>query len=499
MRKTLLIITLILLFLISGTSAALITFAELAPVHPEQSLFAFQNSLEHALLFLYRDPVSKSWYELKILDKRVNDLEAVAGTVNEIDRANAVWIELDHVLRQFEMNGAVDDQDLRIRFDKTLTKIQTEIAKFTYLANQNPSDYSSALEKISRLKILVMDQDNSLSNLNELSKAPAKGSTKVSSLQPSIPVQSNEIDPHKVPFLPGSGGAEHRFFPLTGKHAEITCESCHNGISYAGLPNQCLDCHLEVRPVNHYEGVCTLCHTTTAWLPANFDHSISIAMDCQSCHLVDKPANHFSGQCSACHSTTAWLPASFNHSVAGATNCQSCHTKDKPGNHFAGQCSACHSTTAWLPATFDHAVAGATDCQSCHSGNKPGNHFSGQCSACHSTSAWRPASFNHAAMGATDCQSCHSGNRPANHFEGQCSSCHSTDTWQGASFNHSFPVNHGKANGECAQCHPSGGSSWTCFNCHDQSKMNNKHQEEGIPDYVSRCMECHGDGKKHDD
>jgi hypothetical protein len=29
--------------------------------------------------------------------------------------------------------------------------------------------------------------------------------------------------------------------------------------------------------------------------------------------------------------------------------------------------------------------------------------------------------------------------------------------------------------------------------------MNEKHEEKGIPDYVARCMECHGDGEKDDD
>jgi hypothetical protein len=499
MKRTLLIITLILMFVISGSSAAIIAFAEIAPIHPEGKSFTFQNTVEHTLLFLYPDPISKAWYELKILEKRVNDLESVEGLPEEEQRINAVWTELDHVLKQFQVSEFDKDQNLRIRFDKILTKIHSELEKFSYLARLNPAELSHAQERINRLRSLVKDDTNSLSKLYELSQTPQGARKKVSSIHPFQPVLAPTIEPHKVPFLSGSVGADHEFFPLTGKHAELTCEGCHSDISYAGLPDQCVDCHLSVRPENHYEGVCTLCHTTDGWISAEFDHSIAAAVDCQSCHLINKPTNHFSGQCSACHSTNAWQPASFDHAVAGATDCQSCHSGNKPANHFSGQCSACHSTNAWRPASFDHAVAGATDCQSCHSGNKPANHFSGQCSACHSTSGWRPASFNHAAMGATDCQSCHSGNKPSNHYSGQCSACHSTDSWQGASFSHSFPMNHGKANGECAQCHPSGGSSWTCFNCHNEAKMNEKHQEKEIPDYVSRCLECHGNGEEDDD
>jgi hypothetical protein len=540
MKRTLLIITLIIVFILSGSSAAVIAFVEIAPIYPEGKLFQLQDYLEHVMLVLYNNPSSKSWYEIKILDKRVNDLENIAGKPEEVQRINAVWVELDHVLKRLEDGNLDQNKNLRLHFVKTLSRIHESMDQFTYLKEYFPTEFLLAQEKLNQLKLLVADDSNPLSELYVLNQTQLKTIVKVSSLAKTSPGGQDAIEPHKIPFLPGSTGADHEFFPLMGKHAELTCEGCHRGISYAGLPNQCVECHQEVLPENHYQGVCSLCHTANGWIPASFDHTNASAADCQSCHLVNKPANHFPGQCSSCHSTNAWIPADFNHAIAGATDCQSCHTKNKPTNHFSGQCSACHSTNAWIPANFNHAVAGATDCQSCHSGNKPANHFSGQCSACHntdawipasfnhaaagatdcqschsgnkpanhfsgqcsachSTTAWRPASFNHAAMSATDCQSCHSGNKPANHFAGQCSSCHNTDSWQGASFSHSFPVNHGKANGECAQCHPSGGSSWTCFNCHSQSKMTEKHEEKGIPDYVARCMECHGNGEKDDD
>jgi hypothetical protein len=491
MRKTLLVFTLIILFVMSGTSAAVLAFVEIAPFAPEEKLFPIQDELEHALIVFYPHPTSKSWYELKILDKRVMDLEETAGQSEEVSRISTVWVEIDHVLKQFQADNPHQDKNLRFRFVKILSRIQTRMDELTYLAENYPLKYVQAKEKINQLKILVLDDSVLLSDLFILSNSSMTANFKASSIN-NLGVA---VKPHKIPFLPGSNGADHEFFPLMGKHAELSCEGCHSDITYAGLPNQCVECHSVVLPENHYNGLCSLCHTPAGWIPADFDHSVASAEDCQSCHMVNKPANHYSGQCSSCHTSIAWIPASFNHAVAGASDCQSCHSGRKPANHFSGQCSACHSTSAWKPANFNHAVAGASDCQSCHSGKKPANHFSGQCSACHSTSAWKPASFNHTAAGATDCQSCHSGNKPNNHFSGQCSSCHNTDSWKGASFSHRFPMNHGKANGECAQCHPSGGSSWTCFNCHDQAKMTKKHEEKGIPDYVVRCMECHSDGK----
>jgi hypothetical protein len=55
-------------------------------------------------------------------------------------------------------------------------------------------------------------------------------------------------------------------------------------------------------------------------------------------------------------------------------------------------------------------------------------------------------------------------------------------------------MNHKNANGNCSKCHPSKSSAYTCYNCHDKAKMENKHDEKGIFDIASRCAECHRGG-----
>jgi len=290
-------------------------------------------------------------------------------------------------------------------------------------------------------------------------------------------------------------------------HYKLQCSTCHQTSAWipAAFDHQGIDvsncqvCHAKNAPANHYAAQCSTCHSTNAWLPSTFSHAAVNTTDCQSCHAQNKPANHYNAQCSACHNTNAWLPASFNHSAANATDCQSCHAQNKPANHYNAQCSACHNTNAWLPASFNHSAAGATNCSNCHAGDRPSGHYDAQCSSCHNTSAWQPASFNHGAVGATNCSSCHAGDRPANHFDQQCSTCHDTSGWLPAHFNHSFPLNHGGANGQCSTCHPSGGSQFTCFGCHNKSELTKKHNEEGISNFASRCMDCHADGRKHDD
>ncbi len=277
-------------------------------------------------------------------------------------------------------------------------------------------------------------------------------------------------------------------------HYPGQCSTCHTTNAWTPATfnhtgyTDCLSCHTPDKPANHYDGVCSTCHTTSAWLPANFNHTGYT--DCLACHIPDKPANHYDGVCSTCHTTSAWLPANFNHT--GYTDCLACHIPDKPANHYDGVCSTCHTTNAWLPANFNHTSY--TDCLACHIPDKPTNHYDGVCSTCHTTSAWIPATFNH--TGYTDCLACHIPDKPANHYDGVCSTCHTTSAWLPVDVPHTFPTNHGDANNQCAVCHPSGGSAWTCYTCHDRIEMEEEHANEGIVNIDTRCLECHPTGQE---
>lgn len=574
--KALILAMLTLLFLgLTGVSAAA-ALALIGPFHPGQALFAAQDWAEHRYEGMIGGPEAQAQYELTLLERRIDDLEGSLGSLAEWEALKAVSREIDHLLSLFQSVSEDSEAALRAVFLQDLERLTALLERTIYLPEAAPQILANFRGQLLDLAAAVGGAGSPLADLDSRwvgleSELPADAIN-------GARLAAAGVDPRMIPFPPGSPGARHLFFPLDGAHSELSCQSCHSQGIYRGTPNLCSDCHLKNRPEGHYEGQCSTCHSTSAWLPATFDHSLAAAVDCQSCHQSDRPANHYPGQCSACHSTSAWLPARFdhqaaaavdcqschlnlrpadhypgqcsachntsawlparfNHQVAGAvdcqschldrkpanhwsgqcsachtntawkparfdhqlaraTDCQACHLNRKPANHWSGQCSACHSTAAWKPASFNHQLAGATDCQACHLNRKPANHWSGQCSACHSTAAWKPASFNHQVAGATDCQACHS--RPANHFPGQCSDCHSTSSWQGASFSHSFPIDHGKAGGECAKCHPSGTSSWTCFTCHKEAEMTKKHEEKGIPDYVARCMECHGNGRKND-
>ncbi len=352
-------------------------------------------------------------------------------------------------------------------------------------------------------------------------------------------------------------------FPLTGAHTSLACEECHRNGNYQLVYTSCDQCHgndfqQSINP-NHVGGNfshdCVTCHTTAAWSPATFNHSVTIFpltgshvavpclschtnsnyqiayTDCYACHQTDyqRPAdpNHvtanFSHTCQPCHTTTAWNPSTFDHSttkfsLTGAhltASCQSCHTNgnyqlsyvncyqchqgDYTGttnpNHAAGgfsqNCLQCHSTAAWSPATFDHSTTKFP---------LTGAHTTTACQSCHTNGSYQ--------LVYTDCYACHqtdyqkptNPNHVAANFGHDCSPCHTTTAWSPSTFNHDglyFKIYSGAHNGRwtyCTDCHTTQTdySQFTCVTCHNQSETNSNHQ--GVTGYVysnPACYNCH--------
>ena len=355
-------------------------------------------------------------------------------------------------------------------------------------------------------------------------------------------------------------------FPLTGMHATQQCSACHASGQFATLSTACVSCHLTdfngAKNPNHvaagFPQDCSICHTTSGWQPATFDHSRT---------KFPLTGMHATQQCSACHASGQFATLS--------TACASCHLKDFNGaknpNHVAAgfpqDCSMCHGTTAWQPATFDHSqtkfpLTGAhatqqcsachasgqfstlsTACVSCHLANynqtQNPNHtaagFPQQCEVCHNTTAWQPASFDHSSTGfpltglhakvqcalchiggryagtPTNCYACHSTeynsttnpNHVAAGFPQDCSLCHTTAGWSGATFNHDkFPIYSGTHAGKwttCGDCHtnPNDYSVFSCTNCHAHDKTSTDRHHSGVRGYVYNsinCYSCHPRG-----
>jgi predicted CXXCH cytochrome family protein len=274
-------------------------------------------------------------------------------------------------------------------------------------------------------------------------------------------------------------------FPLTGGHRILQCNQCHTNGNFNLTTKACVSCHLKdyqnTNNPNHvqrgFPQSCEVCHSTAAWIPAQFNHAAS---------GFPLTGAHAGLQCSQCHINN-------NYNLT-STACVSCHLKDFQGttnpNHissgFPQQCQVCHSTTAWIPASFNH-------------NNTPfpltGAHGTVPCASCH-------VNNNYTTL-PTDCYSCHkadyNGTTNPNHvaagFPTTCTTCHNTTAWIPANFNHTyFPMNHGGANGVCATCHTNSNNYavFTCTNCHTKPNTDQRHQ--GVGGYVYNsinCYQCH--------
>ena len=326
-------------------------------------------------------------------------------------------------------------------------------------------------------------------------------------------------------------------FPLTGAHTKAICASCHVNNVYKGTPTTCVGCH---QKDDKHQGAfgtdCASCHVTSDWKQVTFDHNKT------AFPLV---GGHTKAACASCHA---------NHVYKGTpTRCVDCHQKDdKHQGAFGTDCGSCHTSNGWGDVAFDHnktafpLVGGHTKvvCASCHANNvykgtpttcvachqKDDKHqgaFGTDCGSCHTPSGWGGVSFDHnktafpltGAHTKTVCSSCHANNvykgtpttcvachaDPQEHlgqFGTDCASCHTTSSWKNATFKHNFPLNHGgEGKIPCATCHtnppPQQYQTYTCYKCHDESRMISKHREEGMND-ISNCVRCHADGRKHD-
>jgi NMD protein affecting ribosome stability and mRNA decay len=434
-------------------------------------------------------------------------------------------------------------------------------------------------------------------------------------------------------------------FPLTGMHTvpPRQCIDCHINNNYNLNQTACVSCHLKDyqntnNPNHAQQGIpqtCEVCHSTSGWSPAQFDHSKTgfpltglhtvpprTCTDCHinnnynlnqtacvSCHLKDyqntNNPNHaqqgFPQTCEVCHSTSGWSPAQFDHSKTGfpltgmhtvpprqctdchinnnynlnQTACVSCHLKDYQNtnnpNHvqqgFPQTCEVCHSTSGWSPAQFDHSKTGfpltgmhtvpprqCTDCHinnnynlnqtacvSCHlkdynNTNDPPHAQAGfpqTCETCHDTTNWMDAKFDHSQTGwaltgmhtvppraCTDCHinnnyklnqtacvTCHltdynNANNPPHAqagFPQTCETCHDTVNWMDGKFDHSqtgwaLTGQHTVPPRACTDCHVNNNyklNQTACVTCHlkDYNNTNNPpHAQVGWP---TICEICH--------
>jgi hypothetical protein len=252
----------------------------------------------------------------------------------------------------------------------------------------------------------------------------------------------------------------------------FSCRDCHGEDVTTFVSDSCQNCHSEMDSV-----------FTEA-------HALSLGTDCLGCHNGDSKFDHniAAFKLEGAHIKTACKDCHQNNVYKGTpSDCYSCHkNNDEHNGKFGTDCSACHNPSNWDAATFDHDRS-----------NFPltGAHVKVECENCHKNGQFKGLD--------TTCLACHA--EPAEHagqFGTDCAVCHSTKAWEPAEFNgkHTFPLNHGESGSvSCVTCHPDSLTTYTCYGCHEhtEARISSKHREEGIPNFQD-CVECHADGREHD-
>jgi hypothetical protein len=226
---------------------------------------------------------------------------------------------------------------------------------------------------------------------------------------------------------------------LEGKHAEVWCHNCHEGVKKPSY--ECANCHQPpMEP--HFGEACEDCHTPAGFELAelaDFEHPVPLedshaALDCQACHTAGQSLTY---QCANCHQ-----PPSETHF---GPDCEDCHTPTRfadatippelhpvplVGAHQRATCDVCHAEGQRVPEYV---------CTNCH--RPPEDHLEGACDTCHTPEGWAKSAASlvaqapqipHPLDGRDDCLLCHdpAGQikpAPANHADfgnEQCTLCH---------------------------------------------------------------------------
>jgi hypothetical protein len=316
-------------------------------------------------------------------------------------------------------------------------------------------------------------------------------------------------------------------FPLTGKHATLTCDKCHRretgtfpagtgtAVRLKGLGTDCATCHKDPH-LGQLGTSCATCHSPETFKVPSFRHPGSPGF---------WKGAHGTAPCASCHKQEAGaFPAGKGTAIrykGFASSCASCH-KDPHQGALGASCESCHSPsaawksgsrafhkTAWplegkhllVPCASCH-VKGQTKgtprgCADCHWFRRQDDRFKTRlgldCESCHRPAAWTAVNWSHAAAtgfalsgahAAVDCEKCHTGGTFRKGVSG-CVGCHRDDYDRTTEPNHAaagFPT-------ACETCHRVSDTSW------DQARFRHESSFPLVGRHATAaCASCHAGG-----
>lgn len=291
-------------------------------------------------------------------------------------------------------------------------------------------------------------------------------------------------------------------FPLTGKHLEEDCKSCHTD-NLNEIPKEatCISCHKkdEVHRMK-FGSKCEDCHNTDSFKKIDentFNHDLT---------GFKIEGSHKKLDCVECHA----LKGSYQEKYLTYTkdsSCIKCHSKDNPHkDEFKNEnCSKCHNQYRFTPSEFTVNEHKKTDFP------LDGSHQVVSCNQCHKVydengkinkNTWKPVKKGKKSkitltfkMKDKNCADCHDnphiGQFEEYNIEGtnqvNCEKCHTTESFHKTNFDHNRDTNFKLINSH---------EDVSCERCHEYKKDKN-HEFGGYFLYTQNknkdCSYCHTD------
>jgi hypothetical protein len=262
-------------------------------------------------------------------------------------------------------------------------------------------------------------------------------------------------------------------FPLTGKHTQVSCKSCHkSGISAAIKFARCTDCHTDYHQGQFGTGPgssdCLECHTTAGFQGSAY----TVERHNQASFRLE--GAHLATPCIACHKKNGqWTFRQIG------IQCADCHTDIHSGHispdYYPGKnCRTCHNSSSWADVSFDHENTGF---------RLSDVHRKKSCRDCHFTTDQKGTLVQRFAAMDGSCNQCHTDNHAGQFDRGgvtDCLRCHEENLWKIDRFDHdrtAFKLDGSHQNVPCQKCHKQVTENnrtfilykikeWKCENCH---------------------------------
>jgi hypothetical protein len=233
----------------------------------------------------------------------------------------------------------------------------------------------------------------------------------------------------------GSAAFDHSKtgFPLTARHREVVCASCHAG--ERRITRECAGCH-ENAHAGQLGATCDGCHSSASWV------------------LTSAFAQHRQTR----------LPLTGMHALV---DCRDCHqrTQDRAWTSVAADCFACHEAD-YRRADLHPPHVGIA-------GDPSTPPLSRDCADCHRALGWSPAFVSRALVtGGLALRS-------------------------GEAHDRVFPLSFGPHRGaECASCHDSPvlPRAVRCTGCHAHDDARLRVQHRSVAAFTPSCLGCHPGG-----